>query len=78
MRYLDDVADINRRLAEQGSNKRFLYNNIDEVPENIRAGFLDETGMPITIPDELKFGDIAGKITTQGMADALVGAQKGW
>ena len=78
MRYLDDVADINKRLAEQGSNKRFLYDKIEDVPENIRAGFLDEVGMPVTIPDELKFGDIAGKITTQGMADALVGAQKGW
>jgi len=78
MRYLDDVADINKRLVEQGSNKRFLYDNIDDVPENIRAGFLDEFGMPITIPDELRFGNIAGKITTQGMADALVGSQKGW
>ena len=78
MRYLDDVADINQRLIGQNSNKRFLYDNIDDVPENIRAGFLDEFGMPVTIPDELRFGPIAGKITTQGMADALIGSQRGW
>tara|TARA_R100001594_G_scaffold21942_2_gene42560 strand:- start:6533 stop:10603 length:4071 start_codon:yes stop_codon:yes gene_type:complete len=78
MKYLDEVADINNRLATAGSTQRFLYNSIDEIPEARKAAFFDEYGDAIRIPDKPKFGALANKITTKRIADALTGSQLGW
>lgn len=66
-------------LKEVGEREgRFLYDKIDDIPQAKQNAFKDETGMPIRIPDEARFGDIRNKITTRSIADAITGAQRGW
>ena len=86
MRYLDEVAAIDARIPLKGvgSENKFLYNSIDEVPEARKAAFINpETNLPYRIGgqskgDAIRFGPINGKITTRLIRDAVTGANKGW
>ena len=75
--YLRNVSMINNRLAQTGSTQRFLYDSIDEIPDAQKAAFLDDYGDAVRIPDQAKYGDLAGKITTKRIADALTDVQTG-
>ena len=75
--YLRNVSMINNRLAQTGSTQRFLYDSIDEIPDAQKAAFLDDYGDAVRIPDQAKYGDVAGKITTKRIADAITDVQTG-
>ena len=86
MRYLDEVAKINKSMPIKGmgSEYRFLYDSIDDIPKERMASFINpKTGMPYRIGDglpenALKFGKLNGKYTTKEIRDAITGASDAW
>ena len=77
--YVRSVSEINDSLIRAGSTQRFLYNSLDEIPETQRAAFLDEYGDAFRIPNRPeKYGDMANKITTKRISEALTDSQTGW
>ena len=86
MRYLDEVARIDKRIPLRGigSENKFLYDSLDDIPkERLKAFINPETGIPYRIGDglpenELKFGALNGKIATKEIRDAVTGASDAW